>query len=236
MELRKKHNLPHDENVFVYCSFQSIHKISSESFDTWMRILSSSQKSVLWLTTINNKEAREKLIHRATTKHGITNDRLIFGEQLRVDLHLVRAQACDLYLDSWPYNAHSTATDVLWAGIPLLAYLPDYNHNGRSSSTDQNHKEEPRMWSRVSASLLSTLGMGGELIQSTIQNYEKEAIRYSQNRNSYDSLRKNLLQKRISSPLFDLISYTRHHETAYWEIFVNRFMEQQKPHSSYNVV
>jgi predicted O-linked N-acetylglucosamine transferase (SPINDLY family) len=124
MELRKEEGLPIDENVFVYCSFQSLHKVSKESFDTWMRILQSSPNSVLWFTTIK-AHVRHKLTTRAKDKFGIESERLIFGESKNVGNHLIRAQACDLMLDSWPYNAHSTATDLLWAGVPTLVYLPD---------------------------------------------------------------------------------------------------------------
>ena len=219
MEIRKQNNLPADEDVFVYCSFQSIHKISPEAFDSWMRILKNSPNSVLWMTSISDVN-KPKLLKWAMDKHSIGADRFVFAGPKNVGEHLIRAQACDIHLDSWPYNAHSTATDVLWAGVPILVYLPDY-HDPASSV------QVPKMCSRVSASLLHTLGMP-QLILSSIEQFEDEAVRLSNDRAAYEAVRNELLDKRNSSKLYDLISYARHHEMAYAEVF-ERFMQGQKP-------
>jgi protein O-GlcNAc transferase len=219
MEIRKQNNLPADDDVFVYCSFQSIHKISPEAFDSWMRILKNSPNSVLWMTSISDVN-KPKLLKWAMDKHSIGADRFVFAGPQNVGEHLIRAQACDIHLDSWPYNAHSTATDVLWAGVPILVYLPDY-HDPASSV------QVPKMCSRVSASLLHTLGMP-QLILSSIEQFEDEAVRLSNDRAAYEAVRNELLDKRNSSKLYDLISYARHHEMAYAEVF-ERFMQGQKP-------
>lgn len=216
--IRKEEGLPESEDKFVYCSFQSMHKVSEESFDTWMRILQSSTHSVLWFTTIK-PHLRHKFIDRARDKFGIASDRLVFGESKGVRFHMVRAQACDLMLDSWPYNAHSTATDLLWAGVPVLVYLPDFHDPNAAIQT-------PKMASRVSASLVSTLGMP-QLIKSTIEEFEDEAVRLSNDGEAYEALRNELLDKRLTSPLFNIRSYARHHELAYMELF-DRFMLGKK--------
>lgn len=219
MAIRKANDLPADEDIFVYCSFQSIHKISSEAFDTWMRILKSSPNSILWITTIGEHN-KPKLLKWAKAKHHIHPERFVFGASAGVGEHITRAQACDMHLDSWPYNAHSTATDVLWAGVPLLVYLPDY-HDPTAKS------QVPKMCSRVSASLLHTLGMP-QLIVPSIEKFEDEAVRLSNDRVAYDALRNELLGKLTSSKLYDLVSYARHHEIAYAELF-ERFLRGEQP-------
>jgi protein O-GlcNAc transferase len=219
MMIRKTNNLPVDDDIFVYCSFQSIHKISAEAFDTWMRILQSSQNSILWMTSIG-QHIQEKILKRAESKHGISRDRFVFSGPQNAGDHMTRAQACDLHLDSWPYNAHSTAMDVIWAGVPILVYLPDY-HDPEASS------QVPKMCNRVSASLLHTLGMP-QLIFPTLENFQDEAVRLSNDRQAYEALRNELLEKRLTSKLFDLIAYARHHEVAYSELF-ERFINGVKP-------
>jgi protein O-GlcNAc transferase len=221
MEVRKENSLPVDDDIFVYCSFQSIHKISSEAFDSWMRILQNSPNSVLWLTSISDVN-KPKLLKWAMDKHHVGPNRFVFSGSANVGEHLIRAQACDIHLDSWPYNAHSTATDVLWAGVPILVYLPDYHDPAASVQV-------PKMCSRVSASLLHTLGMP-QLIVSTIEQFEDEAVRLSNDRAAYEAIRNELLEKRNTSKLYDLISYARHHEMAYSELF-ERFLKGQEPSS-----
>lgn len=218
MALRKLNDLPDNEDVFVYCAFQSIHKISRESFDTWMRILTSSPNSVLWM--IIKPGLRETLLQRAKAEHGIGPERFVWGGPKNAGLHIERAQACDLYLDAWPYNAHSTAADVIWAGVPIMVHLPDYH--------DQTFPiQVPKMCSRVSASLVHTLGMP-QLIKATISQFEDEAVRLSNDREAYDALRNELMEKRLSSDLFNLVAYTRAHELAYSELY-ERFMRGEKP-------
>jgi predicted O-linked N-acetylglucosamine transferase (SPINDLY family) len=136
---------------------------------------------------------------------------MIFSHLVNPGDNLIRIQACDVHLDSWPYNAHSTGMDVLWAGVPMLVYLSDYHD-------EQSEKQVPKMSSRVSASLLHTLGMP-QLIMPTIEAFEDEAVRLSMNREAYTELRNELLAKRLTSPLFDLISYARVHEKAYDYLF-----------------
>ena len=219
MALRKQEGLPEDQDIFVYCSFQSLNKISDKSFDTWMRILQRSPNSVLWFTSVKAMY-QYKLWERAEEKFGIGRERLVFGESKPIPLHLVRAQACDLMLDSWPYNAHSTAVDILWAGVPFLVYLSDY-HNPDAAI------QVPKMCSRVSASLLHTMGLP-HLIKSTIKEFEDEAVRLSKDRNAYEAQRNDLIKNLRVSPLYDLKTYAYYHEMAYIELF-ERFKRGEKP-------
>lgn len=219
MALRKQEGLPEDQDIFVYCSFQSLNKISDKSFDTWMRILQRSPNSVLWFTSIKAMY-RYKLRKRAEEKFGIDGERLVFGEPKHIPLHLIRAQACDLMLDSWPYNAHSTAVDILWAGVPLLVYLSDYHDPDAAVQV-------PKMCSRVSASLLHTMELP-QLIKSTIEEFEDEAVRLSNDRKAYEALRNDLIQKLAASPLYDLKTYAHYHEMAYIELF-ERFKRGEEP-------
>ena len=218
IELRKEFNLPEDKETFVYCSFQMLHKISRESFDSWMRILSRSPNSKMWMMI--KPKFRERLLKRAKELHGVEEDRIVWADALSPGRHLRRAQACDLHLDSWPYNAHSTATDVLWTGVPLLVYLPDY-HDPLSPT------QVPKMCSRVSASLLHTLGMP-QLITSSIEEFENEAVRLSNDHDAYEALRNELIEKRLSSELYNVRTYAIAHEKAYAESF-ERFIRGVDP-------
>lgn len=226
-QVRVDNGLPESDDTFIYCSFQGFHRISRESFETWLRILlKSTPNSILWMTAPTG-EQRDKLLQRASD-FGIENatSRIIFSDQVNPGKHLIRAQACDLHLDSWPYNSHSTGVDVLWAGVPLLVYLSDYQQDGVDNVERQS---VPKMASRVSAGLLDTLGMP-QLITSSIDDYEAEAVRYATDRVEYTRLRNELLTKRLSSPLYDLISYARVHEAAYLQAF-QRFYEGKSPES-----
>jgi predicted O-linked N-acetylglucosamine transferase (SPINDLY family) len=123
-------------------------------------------------------------------------------------------------LDSWPYNAHSTAADILWAGVPLLVYLPDYHDPDAAVQV-------PKMAARVSASLLHTMQLP-HLIKSTVQEFEDEAVRFSHDRGAYEAVRNDLIQKRAVSSLYDLKAYARYHEMAYIELF-ERFKRGEEP-------
>jgi protein O-GlcNAc transferase len=209
-QIRIDNELPSDSNTFVFCAFQGFHRISQESFETWMRILNQTN-SVLWTNSVQDYQ-RERVQSRAT-QSGIENvtRRILFSDGVNPGDNLIRAQACDLHLDNWPYTAHSTGMDVLWAGVPLLVYLPDY-HDETSDT------QVPKMASRVSAGLLHTLGMP-QLITSSVDDFEALATRLATDRVAYTKLRNELLEKRQSSPLFDVVSYTRVHEQAYLHLF-----------------
>jgi predicted O-linked N-acetylglucosamine transferase (SPINDLY family) len=189
---REELGLP--ETGFVYCCFNNPYKILPATFDGWMRILQAVPGSVLWLLHDHPLTARN-LVREAEAR-GVDGRRLVFANRMRTDEHLARHRAADLFLDTLPYNAHTTASDALWAGLPLLT-CP-----GRSFAA------------RVSASLLTTLGLP-ELVASSQVDYEARAIAFGLQPQLLEALRGALQGKRLQSPLFDGRQFARHLETAF---------------------
>ena len=189
------------ESAFVFCCFNKAYKISPAVFDSWMRILGRVEGSVLWLLE-ENPWAVENLRAEAA-RRGIAPQRLVFASSLPVDEHLARHRLADLFLDTLPYNAHTTASDALWAGLPVLT---------RTGET---------FASRVAASLLRATGLP-ELITSTESEFEELAVELAHNPQRLQALRQRLQQNRPTAPLFDCASFTRHLESAYTAI-VDRY-------------
>jgi protein O-GlcNAc transferase len=188
------------ETAFVFCCFNNTVKILPKMFDIWMRLLAARQQSVLWLSG-TNAMARENL-STEVERRGISSDRVIFADKkpLLAD-HLARIGNADLFLDTLPYNAHVTASDALWAGIPVLTCL------GSSFS------------SRVAASLLRAVGLD-ELITHSLEDYEALALELANNPTRLRAMRERLARNRPTHPLFDTLRFTRHIEAAYatmWE-------------------
>jgi len=179
---------------FVFCCFNNNYKILPETFDIWIRILKSVDGSVLWLLE-DNVLAGENLRRYAAT-HGLDPSRLIFAGHLPVDEHLARHKLADLFLDTWPYNAHTTASDALWAGLPLIT------RTGKSFA------------SRVAASLLSALDLPG-LITGSEEEYEKLAISLAKDPARLALLRQTLSDNRVTAPLFDGKLTARHLEAGF---------------------
>jgi predicted O-linked N-acetylglucosamine transferase (SPINDLY family) len=186
------------ETAFVFCCFNNIYKISPDSSDTWMRILTRVQGSVLWLLE-DSPSAVENLRKRAALR-GIDPQRLVFAKRMPVDQHLTRQGLADLVLDTLPYNAHTTASDALWVGLPVLTRIGD------------------SFAGRVAASLLRAVGLP-ELITSTESEYEELAVELAHNPQRLHALRLHLQQHRPTAPLFDCQTYTRHLESAYTAIY-----------------
>ena len=193
---RVEEGLP--ETAFVYCCFNNIYKISPEIFDIWMRILGRVEGSVLWLLE-DNPRATENLRKQAALR-GIEPQRLVFAKRLPVDRHLARHSLADLVLDTLPYNAHTTASDALWVGVPVVT---------RTGGT---------FASRVAASLLRAVGLP-QLITATESEYEELAVELARNPQRVQTLRQHLQQIRPTAPLFDCASYTRHLESAFTAIY-----------------
>jgi len=180
---------------FVFCCFNKKYKITPGVFDSWMRILRRTPYSVLWLS-LDNGAAADNLRLEAL-RRGIDAKRLIFAERIEaLSHHLSRLQAADLFLDTVPYNAHATAVDALWAGLPVLTL------RGESLA------------SRVSASLLCTLGLT-ELAVSTAEDYEEMAVGLATNPQLFDDIKCKLVQNRTATPLFDTRSFARNLEDAF---------------------
>jgi protein O-GlcNAc transferase len=189
--------LPSDGIVF--CCFNNSFKITSREFDIWMSLLEKVDDSVLWLLK-TNKWAEYNLRNEAGTR-GIDPGRLIFAEKLPTDEHLGRLRLADLFLDTFNFNAHTTASDALWAGLPLITVM------GKGFAA------------RVAGSLLSAIELP-ELITSSKEEYEALALKLASNPDQLHDIRGKLAKKRISSPLFDTATYTKNLEKAYKQVYV----------------
>lgn len=182
------------EKGLVFCCFTASWKIAAPVFDVWMRLLAGVPGSVLWLFE-DNPWAVENL-RRAAVARGIAPGRLVFCPRVDNELHLARHRLADLFLDTLPYNAHTTASDALWAGLPLLTC------SGRTFAA------------RVAGSLLRAAGLG-ELITASLDEYESLALALARDPGRLAFLRARLLRDRDALPLFDTPTFCRHIEAAY---------------------
>jgi predicted O-linked N-acetylglucosamine transferase (SPINDLY family) len=178
---------------FVFCCFNNSYKILPDVFDRWMRILRRTENSVLWLQQAEATAAAN--LRQQASLRGIDGARLIFADRIAsLPEHLARLRVADLFLDTFPYNAHATAFDALWAGVPLLTYP------GESFA------------SRVAASLLRTVGLPQLVAGSPLQ-YEEKAIELAADPVQLGHLRRKLAVR--DTPLFDTERYTRNLEAVY---------------------
>ncbi|HTY49941.1 MAG TPA: tetratricopeptide repeat protein [Steroidobacteraceae bacterium] len=183
------------ERGFVFCAFTSVHKLTPELFDIWMRLLHAVPRSILWLRSMRDS-ARANLLREAD-RRGIDPERLVVAPRLDgAAEHLARQALADLFLDTLPYNAHSTALDALWAGVPVLTCA------GRGFA------------SRLAASALTALDLP-QLITHSLGEYERRALELALDETRLAQLREQLAQRRCGSPLFDTTRYTRQLEAAY---------------------
>jgi protein O-GlcNAc transferase len=182
------------EETFVFCSFNAGYKISPRFFDIWMRLLQRVPDGVLWLVG-DDLAIRNNLRHEARER-GVDDQRLIFARRLPYDEHLARLQLADLFLDTLPFNAGTTASDSLWAGLPLLTCAGD------------------ALAARMAGSLLKAVDLP-ELITHSAEEYESRAYYLASHRTELRALRDRLARNRHASPLFDTRLFTRHLETAY---------------------
>lgn len=190
------------EEGFVYCCFNNGWKITPKIFETWMNILQGCPGGVLWLSGMNDTATRNLL--GAAKAAAIDPARIIFAPRLsRLDDHLARHQLADLFLDTLPYNAHSTAADALWAGLPVLTCK-----GGAFAG-------------RVAASLLNAIGLD-EMIASDIEGYKSLALRLAQEPEMLADVKRKLARNRETHPLFDRQRFARNIESAYatmWDIW-----------------
>jgi protein O-GlcNAc transferase len=187
------------EQSFVFCNFNQSYKITPAMFACWMRILQAVDGSVLWLLT--GRPPFEANLLKAAERHGIDPRRLILASNLSPDMHLARLKQADLFLDSLPYNAHTTASDALWAGLPLLTC--------RGTTFP----------GRVAASLLTAVGMP-ELITESMIEYESRAIALARDPETMSELKNRLNSNRLTYPLFATDLFRKDIEKAYiamWE-------------------
>ena len=194
---------------FVFCSFNHSYKITLEMFDIWMRILRQTDDAVLWLLESNAVAARN--LRREAEKRGITQDRLIFAPIVEPSKHLARQRLADLFLDTLPCGAHTTASDALWAGLPVLTC------------------EGKTFAGRVAASLLGAVGLP-EMVTRSLAEYESRALLLARERPALAQIRAKLARNRKTFPLFDTVRFTRHLEAAYAHM-VERHRNRQPPAS-----
>ena len=183
---------------FVFCCFNNNHKITPATFDGWIRILKKVEGSVLWLFEDNPKAAEN--LRTEASELGIKADRLIFAKRMPNAEHLARHRAADLFLDTLPYNAHTTASDALWAGLPVLTCIGE------------------AFASRVAASLLNAIQLP-ELITSSQEEYEALAVELATNPEKLTAIRQKLEKNRLTTPLFDTELFTRNIEKAYTAMY-----------------
>ncbi len=197
---------------FVFCCFNNNWKITEPVFDVWMRLLDSVEGSVLWLLK-DNPWAEENL-KREAVRRGISAERLIFGGRVRHPDHLARHRLADLFLDTLPVNAHTTASDALWAGLPIVTCA------GRGFPA------------RVAGSLLRAVGLE-ELVTSTLEDYERLALRLAREPERLSALRTKLARSRDTAPLFDTPRFCRRLEAAYRHMWLLR--QRGKPPETFRV-
>jgi len=187
------------EQGFVFCCFNNTYKITAPVFDVWMRLLRAVPDSVLWL--LRENVVAEGNLQREAKARGVDPSRLVFAGRLPVAEHLARHRLADLFLDTLPYNAHTTASDALWAGLPVLTC------------------QGTAFAARVASSLLCAVGLP-ELVTTSLPEYEALALRLATDASLLGELRARLATNRLTHPLFDTGRFCRHIESAYttmWE-------------------
>ncbi|MBS1188067.1 MAG: repeat-containing protein [Burkholderiaceae bacterium] len=189
---REDFGLPQD--AFVFCCFNHQYKITPQTFDGWVRILQQVDGSVLWLQGAAADAVGN--LRREAEKQGVSGERLVFASFMSLPEHLARHRVADLFLDTLPYNAHTTASDALWAGLPVLTCM------GASFA------------SRVAASLLTAVQLPEMIVQSQ-QEYVQRAIELASQPHRLAEIRRKLEHNRLTTPLFDTALFTTHIEAAY---------------------
>ena len=189
---RAEEGLP--EQGFVFCCFNNSYKLTPQFFDIWMRLLCGMEGSVLWLFA--ETEAVRRNLRAEALARGVAAERLIFAGRQPHDAHLARVGLADLFLDTLPCNAHTTASDALWAGVPLVTCM------GQSFAA------------RVAGSMLSAIGME-ELIAGDPDGYERLALALARDPERLAALRSRLARNRATMALFDMAALCRHIEAAY---------------------
>ena len=199
------------EQGFVFCCFNNNYKISPTEFDVWMRLLLKVEGSVLWLRK-SNKWSEGNFCKEAKSR-GIDPSRLIFADRVPMDEHLARHRLADLFLDTFAFNAHTTATEALWAGLPVVTKL------GQGFAA------------RVAGSLLSAIDLP-ELITETEIEYEALILDLATNPQRLAAIKQKLAANRLSKPLFNTELFTKHLEDGYQRAF-RQYFDGKEPEAIY---
>jgi predicted O-linked N-acetylglucosamine transferase (SPINDLY family) len=206
-----KEELDLPKEGFVFCCFNNNFKITPPTFNGWMRILKSVNGSVLWLLEENPIAASN--LRKEAQFRGVNPNRLIFAKRTNLSEHLARHRAADLFLDTLPYNAHTTTSDALWAELPVLTCM------GESFA------------SRVAASLLNAIELP-ELITTTQEQYEALAIELATTPEKLRSIKQKLERNKLTTALFDTPRFTKHIEAAYKQMH-ERYQADLSPNNIY---
>ena len=189
------------ESGFVFCSFCNNYKMTPTMFDIWMRVLQQVEGSVLWL--LKSNPAVESNLRAEAVSRGLASGRLIFAPRIEFSAYLTRYRLADLFLDTFPYNGGTTASDALWAGLPLVTCCGE------------------TFAARMAGSLLNAAGLP-ELIAHSLEEYQQLALKLAHDPALLASLKARLACHGDSCPLFDTARFTRHLEAAYsnmWELW-----------------
>ena len=189
---RKDFGLP--ENAFIYCSFNSNYKITPDIFNCWLEILKNTKNSILWI--LNDNEKVKENLSKFIKKVGVEKGRIIFTKLMPVNEHLKRISLADLFLDTYPYGAHTTASDAIRMGVPVITI------EGESFS------------SRVASSILSQVNLN-ELVTKNIDQYKDLAINIGNSNSNYNMIKKRLINSIKTTPLFDSYKFTKNLENIY---------------------
>jgi protein O-GlcNAc transferase len=187
---------------FVFCCFNNSFKITAPMFDVWMRLLKAVESSVLWLLADNAGAAPN--LRKEAAARGVDPARLVFAVRVPPEDHLARHRLADIFLDTLPCDAHTTASDALWAGLPLITC------RGETFAA------------RVAASLLNAVGLS-ELVTNSLDEYESLALQLARDKKTLSAIRAKLAANRDTCPLFDTNRFRRHIEAAYktmWERYL----------------
>jgi protein O-GlcNAc transferase len=197
---RSDMGLPDD--AFVFCCFNNNYKISPNEFDIWMRLLTKVENSVLWLRESNQLSSIN--MKNEAQKRKVDPSRLVFADRAPMDEHLARQRLADLFLDTFAFNAHTTATEALWAGLPVVTKI------GQGFAA------------RVAGSLLNAVGLP-DLITETEKNYEALILELATNPTKLAKIKEKLASNRLTQPLFNTELYTKHLENGYLQAYQNYF-------------
>jgi len=205
LQTREEIGLPREG--FVFCCFNSAYKITPQTFDMWMTILDQVEDSVLWL--LEDSEVVTENLKASAQAHSINPSRLVFAKRTSLAEHLGRHIHAGLFLDTLPYNAHTTASDALWAGLPVLTL------KGRSFAA------------RVASSLLSALGLG-DLITESRESYVDKAVNLAKNPTELMKIKARLAINKTTADLFNTQQFTNQLESAYKSMMA-RYVKGEKP-------
>lgn len=186
------------ERAFIFCCFNNSHKINARMFDVWMRLLAQRPDAMLWL--LSHTEPVRANLRREAANRGIDAGRLIFAERLPYPEYLNRLALADLFLDTLPFNAGTTASDALWAGVPVLTCAGE------------------AFAARMAGSVLRAAGLP-ELITLNLEDYETKALELARHPRALEALRQRLRASRGTASLFDTDRFCRHLESAYEEMW-----------------